>query len=98
MSGVEFLFMGLKAFFVVMFAMNVGVLLTWADRRQGSMIQDRVGPNRAVIWLPKPVAQGLAFGPAVLISFATVAFAYANKEDAVAKTGNAMMIISMAGV
>lgn len=50
---------GLKAFAVVMFAMNVAVLLTWADRRQGAAIQDRVGPNRAVIWVPTPLAQGL---------------------------------------
>src|SRR4029453_8096322 len=50
----------LKAFFVVMFAMNLAVVLTWADRRQGSMIQDRVGPNRAVVWIPRPIAQALA--------------------------------------
>ncbi len=30
------------------------------------MIQDRVGPNRSVIWLPTPVAQGGAVAPALL--------------------------------
>ena len=42
-----YIVMFLKAFIVVMFGMNVAVILTWADRRQGAMIQDRVGPNRA---------------------------------------------------
>src|SRR5262245_66071739 len=28
-----------------------------------SMIADRIGPNRAVIWLPTPLAQGIALGP-----------------------------------
>ncbi|HET9932979.1 MAG TPA: complex I subunit 1 family protein [Polyangiaceae bacterium] len=55
----------LRAFVVVMFAMNVAVLLTWADRRQGAAIQDRVGPNRAVIWIPTPIAQALALLPAL---------------------------------
>ena len=49
-SAVEYLFMFGKAFFVVMFAMNVAVILTWADRRYGALLQDRVGPDRAVIW------------------------------------------------
>ena len=26
------------------------------------MIQDRIGPNRAVIWLPTKIAQGVALG------------------------------------
>ena len=36
----------------------MAVVLTWVDRRQGSMIQDRVGPNRAVAWIPTFIAQG----------------------------------------
>lgn len=58
----------LRAFVVVMFAMNVAVILTWADRRQGAAIQDRVGPNRAVIWIPTPVAQALALLPALALA------------------------------
>lgn len=64
----------LKPFAVVMFAMNLAVLLTWADRRQGAMIQDRVGPNRAVIWLPTRIAQGLALGPALLVAVAVLLY------------------------
>lgn len=92
MSGIEYLFTFGKAFFVVMFAMNVAVILTWADRRYGALLQDRVGPERAVVWLPRKVAQALAFGPAVGAAVAILVFAESNKEDAVAKTGNAMFL------
>jgi NADH-quinone oxidoreductase subunit H len=39
----------IKILIMVMFVLNVAAVLTWADRRQSSMIQDRIGPNRAVI-------------------------------------------------
>ncbi len=90
MSGIEYLFMFAKAFFVVMFAMNVAVLLTWADRRYGALLQDRVGPERAVIWLPRRVAQGLAFLPAVVIAAGIVLFTVANKQDDT-NSGDAML-------
>jgi NADH-quinone oxidoreductase subunit H len=61
-------------FAVAMFAMNLAVVLTWVDRRQGSMIQDRVGPNRAVAWLPTPIAQGLALGPALLLAVGVLGY------------------------
>jgi NADH-quinone oxidoreductase subunit H len=35
------------------FLINVAALLTWLDRRQGAMIQDRVGPNRALLKIGK---------------------------------------------
>jgi NADH-quinone oxidoreductase subunit H len=96
MSGIEFLFTFGKGFFVVMFAMNVAVILTWADRRYGAMLQDRVGPERAVVWLPRRVAQGLAFVPALLVAGGMWQFAEANKEDAVGKAGNAMLLGQLA--
>jgi NADH-quinone oxidoreductase subunit H len=68
MSDITLVAFGLfaaKAFFVVMFAMNVAVILTWVDRRQGAVMQDRVGPNRAVIWLPTPLVQALLLLPAL---------------------------------
>ena len=52
-----------RAVFVVMFGMNVAVICTWVDRRQGAMIQDRVGPDRAVIWLPTWLARPLVVAP-----------------------------------
>jgi NADH-quinone oxidoreductase subunit H len=92
MSFIEYLFMGLKAFFVVMFAMNVAVILTWADRRYGALLQDRIGPDRAVVWLPRRVAQALAVLPALAVIAGTLAFAHANKNDVESKPGNAMLL------
>jgi NADH-quinone oxidoreductase subunit H len=92
MSVVEYAFMFGKAFFVVMFAMNVAVILTWADRRYGALLQDRVGPDRAVVWLPRRVAQGAAFVPALLVALGVLHFAEANKDDVASKTGNAMLL------
>ncbi len=43
----------LKILVMVGFLFNVGGLLTWVDRRLSSMIQDRVGPNRAGLKIGK---------------------------------------------
>jgi NADH-quinone oxidoreductase subunit H len=60
-----------KILIMVGFVLNLAAILTWADRRQSSMIQDRIGPNRAVIrvfgkefrlaGLLHPLADGLKF-------------------------------------
>ena len=60
-----------KILIMVGFLFNVGGILTWVDRRQSAMIQDRVGPNRAVIKIGKfelrlwgllhPAADGVKF-------------------------------------
>src|SRR6187431_759823 len=94
---VSFLLFVLKAFVVVMFAMNVAVILTWADRRQGAMIQDRVGPNRAVAWIPTKVAQGLAVGPALVV-VAVVAFVVLKLEPPPEELGQRAMLFSQLGI
>ena len=94
---VSFLLFVLKAFVVVMFAMNVAVILTWADRRQGAMIQDRVGPNRAVAWIPTKVAQGLAVGPALAV-IAAVAFVVIKLEPPPEELGQRAMLFSQLGI
>ncbi len=49
MTGNQVLWAVIKILIMVGFLFNVGGLLTWVDRRQSAMIQDRIGPNRAVI-------------------------------------------------
>jgi NADH-quinone oxidoreductase subunit H len=70
----------IRAIFVVMFGMNVAVICTWVDRRQGALIQDRVGPDRAVIWLPTMVARALALLPAAGAAAAVLALAFLDKQ------------------
>lgn len=65
-----------KAFAVAMFGLNVGVVLTWAERRIRTMIQDGIGPNRAGIPLPGKVAAiGLAAGPSMTVAAIVIGLA-----------------------
>jgi NADH-quinone oxidoreductase subunit H len=59
MDGYFFLFTGLKILIALLFVINTAALLTWGERRHMAMIQDRVGPNRAVIYLPALPIKGL---------------------------------------
>ena len=67
---------GLKAFAVCMFALNIGVILTWVERRVRGMIQDCIGPNRAGVPMPGKVAAiGLALGPGMTAALAVLGLA-----------------------
>ena len=96
--GVLLVLAALKAVFIVaLFSLNIGGVLTWTDRRQGAMMQDRIGPNRAVFWVPKRVAQGLALGPAVVVAVGVVFFAYLTRDVAgEARTGRAFVFAQLA--
>ncbi len=97
MSGVAILLFVAKAVFtVVMLGLNIAGLLTWADRRQGSMIQDRVGPNRAVVFLPAPLAKGMALGPAVIIAGGILALFVLTEATGSARTGRALLFSQLA--
>ncbi len=85
-----------KALFVVMFGMNLAVVLTWVDRRQGAVIADRVGPNRAVVWLPQRLAQGLAVGPALLVAAGIIAYVATTKVEGSERTGQAVLFSQLA--
>jgi NADH-quinone oxidoreductase subunit H len=54
----------LKIVFVLAILLTVAPVLVWAERRQSSMFQDRVGPHRAGVPLPEWLAEGIR-GPAV---------------------------------
>jgi NADH-quinone oxidoreductase subunit H len=71
MNGALIVWALVKVLIMVGFVMNVAAILTWYDRRGSAMMQDRVGPNRAVIkigsieirlaGLLHPLADGLKF-------------------------------------
>jgi NADH-quinone oxidoreductase subunit H len=85
-----------KALFMVLFGMNLAVVLTWADRRQGAVVQDRVGPNRAVIWLPKRVAQGIVVLTALAIVGGVVGWILTHKVEGSEATGRAVIYSHLA--
>jgi NADH-quinone oxidoreductase subunit H len=78
----EILIVTAKVVFVsLLFCMPIAVLLTWADRRQGAMIQDRVGPNRAAIFMPGKLAAVLVALPAFAVAGGALAWAWFNKLE-----------------
>jgi NADH-quinone oxidoreductase subunit H len=62
-----------KILIMVGFFVNMAALGIWADRRQSAMVQDRVGPNRAVIGLPSNIVRVIVLLPPSLLG----AFAWA---------------------
>ena len=64
--------------------MNVAVILTWVDRRQGAMIQDRVGPNRAVDLAADRRSRRARAGAGAAASAAGVASAWLDADRAAA--------------
>lgn len=71
-----------KILIVLMFVLNMAAIATWMDRRQSAMVQDRVGPNRAVIWLPSLVVKGIVAGPPAGLAAALLAgLAYAKTQE-----------------
>ncbi|MGC4069819.1 MAG: NADH-quinone oxidoreductase subunit H [Polyangiaceae bacterium] len=85
------------ALFYALFAMNLAVILTWADRRQGAMIQDRVGPNRAVIWLPGKLAAAAVLTPAVAAAAGILAWAAQTELDEL-QSGPVALVLSQIAI
>lgn len=76
MTGTQLLWTALKILVMVGFVVNIGALLTWYDRRGGAMMQDRIGPNRAVLKIGK-----LELRLAGLLHTAADGLKFFTKED-----------------
>ena len=63
MTTVELFLAIVKILIVILFLLNTAAIATWADRRQSAMVQDRVGPNRAVIHLPSMLVRLIVLLP-----------------------------------
>jgi NADH-quinone oxidoreductase subunit H len=85
MDGYFFLFTGLKILVVILFVINTAAILTWGERRQSAMIQDRIGPNRAVIFLPGWVlkSSSLVIGFGLAAAVTKFAFFLPRRPDQV---------------
>ena len=85
MDGYFSLFTGLKILVVILFVVNTAAILTWGERRQCAMIQDRIGPNRAVIYLPGSLLKllSLAIGFALAAAVAQYAWLVQKRPEAV---------------
>jgi NADH-quinone oxidoreductase subunit H len=78
MTLVEVVLAVVKILVVILFLLNAAAIATWADRRQAAMVQDRIGPNRAVVYLPSVVARIIVLLPPAL--FACLAAYMSFKE------------------
>ncbi len=85
-----------KAVAVVLFGLGLGGLLTWADRRQGAMIQDRIGPNRAVVFLPKGLAMAGLLLPALAIAALAVWLVMAFPVEGEERASRAILYLHLA--
>lgn len=87
MISVTVFFGVVKIALILFFLLNVGAILTWAERRQMSMIQDRIGPNRAVVYLPAAVVKGLLAVLGVGLGAGAAAYAFVPKHAPAAMLG-----------
>lgn len=85
-----------KALFVVLYSLTLAIVLTWADRRQGAMIQDRVGPNRAVIFLPGSWAALLTLGLGVAVGGLVIHWASSVDAKGPGRTVSALCFSQLA--
>ena len=60
----------LKILVMFGFLMNMAAIAVWADRRQSAMVQDRVGPNRAVAYVPSNPLRVVLFVITALVAAA----------------------------
>ena len=76
-------------FVSILFGMGLASILTWMERRQSAMIQDRVGPSRANIRLPI-IGNVRLFG---IVHFIADALKLLSKEDFIPSKGNRILFL-----
>ncbi len=57
-----------KILIVIAFLLTMAAVSVWADRRQSGLIQDRIGPTRAVVFLPRWLVQGGMVAAAIAVA------------------------------
>ena len=57
-----------KVIIIIAFLLTMAAVSVWADRRQSAMVQDRVGPCRAVVYVPSMLLRGALALPAIIIA------------------------------
>lgn len=70
------------------FGMGLASILTWMERRESAMMQDRLGPNRAFLRIPIVGWRWRAWG---LIHFIADALKFMTKEDFVPPGANKLL-------
>ncbi len=68
MTFAEVVVIILKIVVIFGFLLNMAAITIWLDRRQSAMVQDRVGPNRAVAHVPSHALRAVIFIVSVLVA------------------------------
>src|SRR4030095_12872476 len=68
MTWAQIVVIVVESLVIIMFLLNMALVSVWIDRRQSAMVQDRVGPNRAVLYLNPQVARALLWAPAIVVA------------------------------
>lgn len=84
MTGLLAVLAIVKILIMIGFLLTMAAVATWADRRQSSMVQDRVGPNRAVVYLPSILVQLLLIAPPAALATLAGFAAYRGVSPAAA--------------
>lgn len=91
MTLVEVVLTLVKIIVILGFLLTMAAIATWADRRQGAMVQDRIGPNRAVVYLPSNVARVLVLLPPALFGVIAAFSAWPELMGRAAPRGRAAL-------
>lgn len=96
-----------KVVFVLLILLTFAPVLTWAERRQSAMMQDRVGPYKAGVLLPGPVVDmvpaaafgallvAITLGAVALGCFVAMVLGYADADLGPVRVGTVFFLASV---